>query len=59
MVLISNTRKEMQEMLKLTENFGNKIELKFNPTKTNFMTIMNHLIQHQENTKMMLILHLS
>ena len=42
-VLISNTRKEMQTMLKITENFGNKIELKFNPTKTNFMTINESL----------------
>ena len=42
-VLISNTRKEMQMMLKITENFGNNIELKFNPTKTNFMTINESL----------------
>ena len=38
-VLISNTKKEMQIMLELTGNFGNKIELKFNPTKTNYLAI--------------------
>ena len=38
-VLISNTKKEMQIMLDLTGNFGNKIELKFNPTKTNYLAI--------------------
>jgi len=46
-VLLAKTPADMQRMINLLETFGNSVEIKFNPTKTNYMVINGHLKQHQ------------
>jgi len=46
-VLLANNPADMQRMINLIETFGNSVEIKFNPTKTNYMVINGHLKQHQ------------
>jgi hypothetical protein len=36
-LLLANTLKELQEMLKICEDFGKEFQLKWNPTKTVMM----------------------
>jgi hypothetical protein len=38
-VLISNTKREMQHLLDIVEEFGRAREIKFNPNKTNYIRI--------------------
>lgn len=42
-ILISNTKKEMQILLNLVEKFGKDREIKFNPDKTNFISVNDNL----------------
>ena len=44
-LLISNTRKNLQKMLKVTENYGKKYEIKFNPEKTTYMVFGENKIE--------------
>jgi hypothetical protein len=46
-VLLAKNPADMQHMINLVETFGNSLEVKFNPTKTNYMVINGHLKQHQ------------
>ncbi len=36
-------KKEMQVLLNITEKFGAKNEIKFNTTKTNFLSVNGHI----------------
>jgi hypothetical protein len=42
-VLISNSKREMQRLIQVVEEFGLKREIKFNPNKTNYIGINEHL----------------
>jgi hypothetical protein len=41
-VLISETKRDMQRLIDITENFGKIREIKFNPDKTNFLSVNGH-----------------
>jgi hypothetical protein len=42
-VLFANSKQEMQLMINIVEKFGTGLEIKFNPEKTNFLVINEHL----------------
>ena len=42
-VLFANSKQEMQLMINIVEKFGSGSEIKFNPEKTNFLVINEHL----------------
>jgi hypothetical protein len=50
-VLLANTRSELQKMIDLVERFGNGLEIKFNPMKTNFISVNTHIKKNQTLNK--------
>ena len=42
-VLFANKKHEMQLMFHIIEKFGSGLEIKFNPDKTNYLAINEHL----------------
>jgi exonuclease III len=42
-ILITNNKRQMQQLLNLVENFGRSREIKFNPDKTNFICVNGNL----------------
>jgi len=42
-VLISNSKSEMQTLINVVEKFGKELEIKFNPEKTNYIGVNEHL----------------
>jgi len=50
-VLLTNTRSELQKMIDLVEKFGNGLEIKFNPMKTNFISVNTHIKKNQTLNK--------
>ena len=42
-ILVSNTKYEINKMLDIVTRIGTKLQIKFNPDKTNYMSINEHL----------------
>lgn len=41
-ILVSNTKRELQQMLDVVTKIGIKLQIKFNPDKTNYLSINEH-----------------
>jgi hypothetical protein len=46
-ILFANNKVEMQKMINIVESFGNGLEIKFNPKKTNFLEVNGKLRKYQ------------